>query len=122
MSDIIIVLIYSGITALAIGLGVIPLTYESNMEGLSADCFTHVNQIKVNRINKVLGSENIFTIGDIAFMETPKYVKGHPQVANVAINQGKYLAKNFKRIIQWNVPLDYEYRDLGSRASRAFFR
>jgi NADH dehydrogenase len=122
MSDIIIVLIYSGITALAIGLGVIPLTYESNMEGLPADCFTHVNQIKINRINKVLGSENIFAIGDIAFMETPKYVKGHPQVANVAINQGKYLAKNFKRIIQWKVPLDYEYRDLGSRASRAFFR
>ena len=46
----------------------------------------HGNRIKVNQINKVAGSENIFTIGDISYMETPKYPKGHPQLANVAIN------------------------------------
>lgn len=87
------------------------------IEGLPADGFTHVNRIKVNRINKVLGSENIFAIGDIAYMETPKYPKGHPQVANVAINQGKNLARNFKRIIRGKVPEDYEYKDLGSMAT-----
>jgi NADH dehydrogenase len=85
--------------------------------GLSADCLAHGNRIKVNRINKVFGSENIFAIGDIAHMETPKYPKGHPQVANVAINQGKILAKNFKRIIQGKVPVDYEYKDMGSMAT-----
>jgi NADH dehydrogenase len=31
-------------------------------------------------------------------METPKYPKGHPQLANVAINQAKNLAKNLKRL------------------------
>jgi NADH:ubiquinone reductase (H+-translocating) len=87
------------------------------VEGLPADCFAPANRIQVNRINKVVGSENIFAIGDIAYMETPKYAKGHPQVANVAINQAKNLAKNFKRIIHGKAPVDYEYRDLGSMAT-----
>ncbi len=89
----------------------------NKVKGLPADCFAHSNRIKVNRINKVFGSENIFAIGDISYMETPKYPRGHPQVANVAINQGKNLAKNFKRIIRGKVPVDYVYRDLGSMAT-----
>ena len=64
----------------------------NHVKGLPTDCFAPANRIKVNRINKVVGSENIFAIGDIAYMETPKYTKGHPQVANVAINQAKNLA------------------------------
>lgn len=87
------------------------------VEGLPTDCFALANRIKVNRINKVFGVENIFAIGDIAYMETPKYAKGHPQVANVAINQGKNLAKNFKLIIQGKVPVAYVYRDLGAMAT-----
>ncbi len=75
------------------------------------------NRIKVNRINKVVGSENIFAIGDIAFMETPKYPKGHPQLANVAINQAKNLTKNLKKIIRGEESVDYEYKDLGSMAT-----
>lgn len=89
----------------------------NTIEGLPADSFAPSHRIKANRINKVFGTENIFAIGDIAYMETPKYNKGHPQVANVAINQGKNLAKNFKRIIRGKVPVDYEYRDLGSMAT-----
>jgi NADH:ubiquinone reductase (H+-translocating) len=85
--------------------------------GLPAGCYASANRIKVNRINKVIGSENIFAIGDIAYMETPKYAKGHPQVANVAINQGKILAGNLKRMIRGAEPVEYEYRDLGSMAT-----
>jgi NADH dehydrogenase len=85
--------------------------------GLPANSLSHGNRITVNRINKVVGSENIFAIGDIANMETPKYPRGHPQVANVAINQAKNLAKNFKRIIRGKVPMDYTYKDLGSMAT-----
>ena len=42
----------------------------------------------------------IYAIGDIAYMETPLYPNGHPQLANVAINQGKNLAKNLKLKLQ----------------------
>ncbi len=89
----------------------------NTIQGLAEDCITTGNRIKVNRINKVLGSENIFAIGDIAFMQTPKYPKGHPQLANVAINQAKYLSKNLKKIIQGKLPNEYEYKNLGSMAT-----
>jgi NADH dehydrogenase len=74
------------------------------------------NRYKVDRYNKVAGYENIFAIGDIAYMETPKFKEGHPQVANVAITQGKNLASNFKKkdISDWS---EYEYTDKGSMAT-----
>lgn len=74
------------------------------------------NRYIVDRFNKIKGFENIFAIGDIAHMETQKYPTGHPQVANVAINQGKNLAKNFLKKSQkdWQ---EYEYEDKGSMAT-----
>jgi NADH:quinone reductase (non-electrogenic) len=43
---------------------------------------------------RVPGFNNVFASGDVASMETPKYPTGHPQVANVAITQGKLLVEN----------------------------
>lgn len=75
------------------------------------------NRIKVDRYNLAQGYSNIYAVGDIAYMETPAYLKGHPQVANVAINQAKNLAKNFKSLLQ-NKPLrQYEYTNLGVMAT-----
>ena len=75
------------------------------------------NRIKVDRYNLAQGYSNIYAVGDIAYMETPAYPKGHPQVANVAINQAKNLAKNFKFILQ-NKPLrQYEYTNMGVMAT-----
>ncbi|MFA5298300.1 MAG: NAD(P)/FAD-dependent oxidoreductase [Lutibacter sp.] len=89
----------------------------NTIQGLPKECFTFGNRLKVDRINKIVESKNIFAIGDIAYMETPKYPKGHPQLANVAVNQGKNLAKNFKRILTERDLIDYEYKDLGSMAT-----
>lgn len=74
------------------------------------------NRYKTDRYNRVIGYDNIFAIGDIAYMETPKYPQGHPQVANVAINQGKVLGKNLlrKNLSDWK---EYEYIDRGSMAT-----
>jgi len=93
--------------------GVMP----NHIEGLPTSVYSRGNRIIVDRLNRVIGSENIFAVGDIAYMETPKYPKGHPQVANVAINQAKNLAKNLKRIANSKNPIDYEYKDLGSMAT-----
>lgn len=87
------------------------------IEGLPENCFVRGNRIKVNRINQVSGSKNIFALGDIAYMETPHYPRGHPQIANVAINQAKNLARNLKKIIEGKVPAEYTYKDLGSMAT-----
>ncbi|MBP6511270.1 MAG: NAD(P)/FAD-dependent oxidoreductase [Bacteroidia bacterium] len=87
------------------------------IKGLSSDVLVGGNRIKVNRFNQVLGSTNIFAIGDIAYMETPLYPKGHPQLANVAINQAKRLVKNLKLFEQKRELVAFEYRDLGSMAT-----
>jgi NADH dehydrogenase len=74
------------------------------------------NRYIVDRFNKLKGFSNIYAIGDISYMETPKYPKGHPQLANVAIHQAKNLAGNFlkKDNEKWK---EYEYDDLGSMAT-----
>ena len=85
------------------------------IEGLTENSIKN-NRYIVDRYNKIVGFDDIYAIGDIAYMETPKYPKGHPQVANVAINQGKNLAKNFlkKSVNEWQ---PYEYDDKGSMAT-----
>lgn len=74
------------------------------------------NRYIVDRFNKIKGYDNIYAIGDISYMETPKYPQGHPQVANVAIHQAKNLGKNFlkKSSTEWK---EYEYEDQGSLAT-----
>ncbi|MCJ7933240.1 MAG: NAD(P)/FAD-dependent oxidoreductase [Chryseobacterium sp.] len=74
------------------------------------------NRYIVDRYNKIKGYDNIYAIGDIAYMETPKYPQGHPQVANVAIHQAKNLGKNLlkKSPAEWK---EYEYDDKGSLAT-----
>lgn len=86
--------------------------------GLPEEIVQRGNRVKVDRYNKVDGFNNIYAVGDIAYMETPKYPKGHPQVANVAINQAKLLGKNFKAA--WNNNgnwKEFEYKDPGSMAT-----
>ena len=85
------------------------------IEGLTENSIKN-NRYIVDRYNKIVGFDDIYAIGDIAYMETPKYPNGHPQVANVAINQGKNLAKNFlkKSVYEWQ---PYEYDDKGSMAT-----
>lgn len=89
----------------------------NKIKGIETEAWIANNRIIVDRMNKVKGYENIFAIGDIAFMATPKYPKGHPQVANVAINQAKLLSKNLKNNLLNKVLKEYEYKDLGAMAT-----
>jgi NADH dehydrogenase len=87
------------------------------VDGINKNSITKSNRYIVDRFNMVAGYKNIFAIGDIAYMETPKYPHGHPQVANVAINQGRNLAHNLRMIEKGKMQNEYEYRDLGSMAT-----
>ena len=75
------------------------------------------NRYIVDRYNRVKDCENIYALGDVAYMETPLYPKGHPQVANVAINQAKNLGKNINRSLKEKTLIAYEYKDLGMMAT-----
>jgi NADH dehydrogenase len=50
-------------------------------------------------------------------METPDWTKGHPQLANVANNQGKHLAQNFKRTLQKKEWTPFVYKNPGTMAT-----
>jgi NADH dehydrogenase len=89
-----------------------------SMAGLNADAFVkNIERIKVNRYNQVQGYDNIFAIGDIALMETEKYPKGHPMMAQPALQQGDLLAENLVKLLT-NKPMKaFEYNDKGSMAT-----
>ena len=65
------------------------------LDGIRKEAITRGNRIIVNRKCEITAPKDIFAIGDIAFMETPKYPIGHPQVASVAIEHSKFLADNW---------------------------
>jgi NADH:ubiquinone reductase (H+-translocating) len=74
-------------------------------------------RILVNNFNQMKGSESIFAIGDIAFMQDGNNLKGHPMVAPVAIQQGDHLAKNLRRLVNGEPLLPFKYKDKGSMAT-----
>ncbi len=69
----------------------------------------------VDKLNRVKGLDNVYAIGDIALMTDDKYPKGHPQVAQVALQMGANLAANLSRPDK--EPRPFEYRDKGSMAT-----
>ncbi len=87
--------------------------------GFDASLIVKGNRIKVDRYNKILGFTNVYAIGDIGSMETPKYPNGHPQLANVAISQGKLLAENLIKLSNDSKEAlkQYEYHDKGNMAT-----
>lgn len=86
--------------------------------GINKELIARGNRIKVDRVNKIFGFENVYAIGDVAYMETEKYSQGHPQVASVAIQQGAVLANNLRR---WEMKShhihEFEYYDKGTMAT-----
>jgi NADH dehydrogenase len=75
------------------------------------------NRYHVDRYNLVKGYNNIYAVGDVAYMETPNYPKGHPQVANVAINQARNLARNLSSIEKGKPQKQYTYKNKGTMAT-----
>ncbi|OMP76568.1 NAD(P)/FAD-dependent oxidoreductase [[Flexibacter] sp. ATCC 35208] len=85
--------------------------------GIPQSSYGNGNRLRVDAHNTVNAFSNIFAIGDIALQTSdPNYSNGHPQVAQVAIQQGKSLAYNLMAINS-NKPLKpFTYFDKGSMA------
>jgi NADH dehydrogenase len=89
----------------------------NRIEGLPDDSFGPKDRLAVDQHQLVKNCHNIFAIGDIAYMETEKYPEGHPQVAQVAIQQAINLATNLKNISLGKEQKVFRYKDLGSMAT-----
>ena len=78
-------------------------------------------RFKVDEYNRIPGVEDVFAIGDQCLQTSDAaYPNGHPQVAQVAIQQAKNLAKNLKLIDQGadsSALTAFHYKNLGSMAT-----
>ncbi len=91
-------------------MGVIP-------EGIDPGLVERGNRIRVDNILRVEGLSNVFAIGDVAAMITAETPKGHPGVAQTAIQMGRATGKNIARILEGETPIPFKYKDKGSLAT-----
>lgn len=86
-------------------------------DGIPASSVGRGKRMIVNEFNKVEGLQNIYAIGDTCLQLTdPYFPKGHPQLAQVAIQQGRNLAINFKAMHKEKVLKSFLYLDKGTMA------
>jgi NADH dehydrogenase len=86
-------------------------------KGIDKKHIVRGNRLQTDKNLKVEGYNNIFAIGDIAALISEQTPKGHPQVAQAAIQQGKYLGNSILNIIN-NKPIQpFEYKDKGALAT-----
>jgi NADH dehydrogenase len=88
------------------------------VDGISPEMLGRSGRIKVDEFNRVIGHKNIFAIGDAAIMEGDTgYPQGHPQMAPPAMQQGRLVAENIKRLIRKKPMKPFRYRHKGTMAT-----
>lgn len=91
--------------------------------GLPAETITRGRRILVDEINRVTGFDAIFSIGDQCFQTSDEnYPAGHPQLAQVALQQGNVLAENLNRIAENKATVSFMYSNKGSMAIISKYR
>ena len=90
----------------------------ANVKGLDAvELLAAGNRINVNEFNQLKAYPEIFAIGDIACMASVENPRGHPMVAQPAMQQGRLLGENLINLIENKPMKPFEYVDKGSMAT-----
>ena len=87
------------------------------INGLPEGAIIGGNRISIDKFNRVLHTESIYAIGDVAACITAENPKGLPMLAPVAKQQGKLLAKNILKLINGKEMIPFEYIDRGTMAT-----
>jgi len=89
----------------------------SVFDGIEKESYGRGRRMLVDAYNKVEGTQNIYALGDTCLQTTdPAFPQGHPQVAQVAIQQGVNLGKNLKNVVEGKALKPFAYYDKGSMA------
>ena len=90
----------------------------NNIDGIPAESIGHAGRILVDRFNRVKGLKDVYAIGDQCIVEGDEaYPYGHPQLAQVAIQQARTLAKNLIRQEKGETEQPFSYHNLGTMAT-----
>lgn len=90
---------------------------SGKITGIDDASYVRNNRLSVNRFNQVDSYSNIFAIGDNSLMTEEAFPNGHPQVAQVAMQQAQLLSENFRRLERMRPLKPFSYRDRGSLAT-----
>lgn len=86
-------------------------------DGLPEFVYGKSNRLQVDAYNQIIGAKDIYALGDTCLMTAdPEFPQGHPQLAQVAIQQGKLLAKNLEAEMLGKAKKEFRYTDRGSMA------
>ncbi len=86
-------------------------------DGLPPEAYGRGNRLITDAYQTVKGFDNIYAVGDTCIQHTDEnFPEGHPQVAQVALQQGKNLAKNLSRKYRGQSLIPFRYNDKGSMA------
>ncbi|WP_298710987.1 NAD(P)/FAD-dependent oxidoreductase [Chitinophaga sp.] len=89
-----------------------------SIPGLPEEAMLPNGRVHVSDVNLIRDTKNIYAIGDIAQMiNDERFPKGYPMVAQVAMQQGKQLGKNFCNVLKGKALKPFKYKDLGSMAT-----
>lgn len=93
--------------------GVTAMTFK----GMPEEAYGKGKRLQVDEFNKVKGLEDIYAIGDTCIQLTdPGFPQGHPQLAQVALQQGDNVGKNMIRVEENQFPKAFSYVDKGTMA------
>lgn len=87
------------------------------LPGIPETAVQRTKRIKTDNFNRIEGCSGVFCIGDASCILSDDFPKGHPQVAQVAIQQGKTLVENLSRLEKGEQPVPFRYKDKGSMAT-----
>lgn len=90
---------------------------SKRIKGFPDEVYGKGGRIQVDAYNHIEGLEGVFVLGDAAYMEEEKYPNGHPQVAQVALQQASNFVQNLDRFERKIPPKKFQYKDLGSMAT-----
>ena len=88
------------------------------VEGFPAESIGHAGRFLTDRFCRVKGVKDVYAIGDVSLVEgDEEYPLGHPQLAQVAMQQAKTVAKNFKAMSEGKELKPFKYKNLGVMAT-----
>lgn len=87
------------------------------IDGLSLEHYAPSGRIYVDSYSQIIDCPGVYALGDVSLLTEERYPKGHPQVAQVALQQAERLANNLIDAQKGKALKPFRYKNLGSMAT-----
>jgi NADH dehydrogenase len=88
-----------------------------SIEGIDSSLLTASKRVKTNPHCQLDTAKEIYVIGDLNYLDSTDFPRGYPQVAPLAVQQGKYVATHILNTLAKKETKPFTYIDKGSMAT-----